>query len=145
MTKTKPMQAVLLILEKNSKILFGKRAYNRASLPGKWSLPSDKIEKNETPEQAVIRCAKHELGLELKLKDIKFYDLHHYNDGKEVKDLYFARIPYKGMPRICDRKELVSLAFYTFKEFFEKYKDSQIGHGLQYLRREHYEDLCSEL
>lgn len=54
--------AIALIRE--GKILFGKRPSFK-SMPGVWELPGGKIEPGESPEQAVIRECREELGVEL--------------------------------------------------------------------------------
>jgi len=127
------INAVLLILEKDGKILYGKRAPDRDSLPGRWSLPSDKIEKGETLEMTARRCAEHELGLQI--RKVMLFDTYHFKDKNEDKVLNFIKATYDDAPKICDPRELTELEFYSFKEFFKKYDDSKIGHGLQYLRK----------
>jgi len=139
MTKTKTLQAVLLILEKDGKILYGKRAPDRESLPGRWSLPSDKIEKGETLEKAARRCAMHELGLNI--RKVILFNTYHFKDEKEDKTLNFIKAVYDDIPKICDPRELTELEFYSFEDFFKKHKDEEIGHGLQYLRRKFYSNI----
>ncbi|WP_419241033.1 NUDIX hydrolase [Cardinium endosymbiont of Nabis limbatus] len=48
----------------NGKILVLKRN-SHASAGGKWCMPGGKLEKNETPHQAVIREVKEETGITL--------------------------------------------------------------------------------
>ncbi len=127
------IRAALLILEKEGKVLFALRAKKRESLPDKWSLPSEKIEEGETLEQATTRCAKHELSLSI--KDPKIFDEYHFKDSKEDKILYFMKATYEGEPRISAPEEVVKLERHTLEEFFAKYPDEEIGHGLQYLRK----------
>ena len=127
------IKAVLLLLEKQGKILFVQRTKKRTSLPGKWALPSEKMEKGETKRKATIRCSDEELGL--KLKNIKVFEEHHFNDGKENKILYFMKANYAGDPKVIDKREFNIIKKYSLKEFFTRYPDSKIGHGLQYLRR----------
>jgi mutator protein MutT len=60
--------AVALILNEAGEILLGKR--NQPELPeihGKWEFPGGGIDFGETPEQAVIREAKEETGLDVEI------------------------------------------------------------------------------
>ena len=126
-------EAVLLLLEKEGKILFGRRAATRTSLPNKWSLPSETIEKGQTKEDAVKHCAKHELGLDV--GTIELLEERPINKDGEEKVLYFFNVSYTGEPSIMAKEELTELESLSFKDFFAKYTDEQIGHGLQYLRK----------
>ena len=121
-------RAVLLILEKDRKILFARRAAARKSLPGRWSLPSGTMEENETKEEAAIREAKEELNLDL--RDFELFDTYEMTD----KILYFFKAPYTEELKIKATEELTELKEYSWEDFFNTYKDEEIGHGLQYLR-----------
>jgi mutator protein MutT len=130
------IKAVLLILEKQGKIIFVRRTKKRTSLPDKWALPSEKIEKGETKEAATIRCADEELGINL--KDISLFNEYHFKDKQEEKILYFMKANYIGKPYVKDKREFNEFIRLSFNDFFSKYDDSKIGHGLQYLRKEFY-------
>lgn len=58
--------AVMIVLEKNGKYLLGKRAVWKTKAPGYWCPISGHIEENESEEEAVIREAKEELGIEVR-------------------------------------------------------------------------------
>ncbi len=130
------IKAVLLILEKEEKIIFVRRTKERTSLPDKWALPSEKIEREETKEEATIRCADEELGI--KLENIKLFNEYHFKDKEENKILYFMKANYIGKPFVKDKREFNEFIRLSFDDFFSKYDDSKIGHGLQYLRKELY-------
>ncbi|MBW2991327.1 NUDIX hydrolase [Candidatus Woesearchaeota archaeon] len=130
----KMLEAVLLILEKDEKVLFGRRAKTKESLPERWSLPSEKIKPGEDLVGAVRRCAEHELGL-TKLSNITLYDKKEVHKEGEHKILYFFKANYEGTPTPLAEDELTELEYHSFKDFFAKYKDKEIGHGLQYLRK----------
>jgi A/G-specific adenine glycosylase len=65
---TKKIQAVIGIVEKNGKFLIQKRS-STGLLAGLWEFPGGKIEKGETPKQALQRELKEELGAEI--RDVK--------------------------------------------------------------------------
>lgn len=56
----------MIILEANGKYLLGKRAEWKAKAPGYWCPISGHIEQDESEEEAVIREAREELGIEVK-------------------------------------------------------------------------------
>ena len=74
----KHIEVVAAIIKKDNKIFCAQRA-DKGELAKKWEFPGGKIEKNETPEEAL----KRELGEELKLEvDVKCHFLtveHEYN------------------------------------------------------------------
>lgn len=55
----------MIVLEKNGKFLLGKRAEWKTKAPGYWCPISGHIEENESEQDAVIREAKEELGIEV--------------------------------------------------------------------------------
>lgn len=60
-----------------SKFLLLKRTKEDLWMPGRWGLPGGKIEKGETPEEAVIRETKEETGI-----NIKSPRLFHISEGR---------------------------------------------------------------
>ncbi len=81
--------------ENNGKILLLQRA-SRDKFGGFWGLPSGKIEKNETPYQAMLRELKEETGVQK--PDIEFF-----------KKIY---VQYNG----------TQFTYYIFSTKFEKEK-----------------------
>ena len=51
------------MLVRDSKILLGRRALGRPLYPGVWDLPGGHLKVGETPDQALIRELKEELGI----------------------------------------------------------------------------------
>ncbi|NNM54461.1 MAG: NUDIX domain-containing protein [Spirochaetales bacterium] len=58
-----PVLVVCALIEREGKILLGRRAPGR-SLAGKWELPGGKQERGESPELALQRELREELGWE---------------------------------------------------------------------------------
>lgn len=63
-----PKLAVDILVEENGKILLIKR--NFEPFKGKWALPGGFVELGETVEQAAVREAEEETGLEVELEGI---------------------------------------------------------------------------
>jgi len=127
------IDAVLVLLEKNNKFIFGKRSLKKESLPGVWSIPSGKKEENETIYETAKREVKEELGLDI--YDVSLFDKVFIDKDNEKKTLYFMKAKYNGLPKIIAKDELDELIFLSLEDLFKKYEDSKIGHGLQYLRK----------
>ena len=71
----KVVNVVAAIIEDNNKIFATQRGYG--DFKGGWEFPGGKIEKNETPEQALVREIKEELDTEVEvgeMLDIVEYD-----------------------------------------------------------------------
>ncbi|MFH0987227.1 MAG: NUDIX domain-containing protein [Candidatus Micrarchaeota archaeon] len=127
-------RAALLFIKKDGKILFVHRAPHRTSIPNRWSLPSETLIADEKIEEAVKRCAWHELALRVSLD--KVVHEHHYKDDKEDKILYFCLCDInKGNVAIQHTGELDDFVWLSIDDFLNKFEDSQIGHGLQYVRK----------
>jgi len=126
-------KAALLILERDGKVLFARRSKTKESLPGRWSLPAETVEPGETIEETALRCGSEELDIDL--KGLQRFDEYHFKDSSEDKILYFFKATYNGTPKLKAREEITELISHPFDEFFKKYKDEEMGHGLQYLRK----------
>jgi len=61
-----PKLAVAVIIERDRRILLGKRAEWTRS-PGKWSFPAGFVERGEDVEQAAIREVREEVGLTIEV------------------------------------------------------------------------------
>lgn len=69
--KNKPIEVAAAILLADSKVLIGKRMKGDSNA-GKWEFPGGKIHNNETPENALKREIKEELGYTL--ETFSFFD-----------------------------------------------------------------------
>ncbi|MBX4205026.1 MAG: NUDIX hydrolase [Candidatus Doudnabacteria bacterium] len=111
--KEKPRKIVtraILFNEKNE-VLLGKRV--RGGGIGKWALVGGKPEGNETPEEAIVREVKEELGLDFeptifgKVEDQVSAD--RAQDEQHAWDVYTFYGKYKGTP-VFKSEEISELA-----------------------------------
>ena len=80
----KPNRAgVKIIIKNNNEILLLKRTYGKKA----WTLPGGGISKNETPEDAVRRELKEEVGINL-INITQHGSFQH--EGKDIKDLVYV-------------------------------------------------------
>lgn len=120
-----------LVIKNQGKILFIKRSLNKKTLPGIWSFPSGTREEGEDIFQTAMREAKEELDLEIiPQKIIAEHELPEFSTK-----LIFILADLKNLPTIKDYDEIDSFEFMTFSEFFDKFSDLEIGHGLIWLRK----------
>lgn len=87
----------MIILEKDGKFLLGKRSEWKAKAPGYWCPISGHIESSESEEEAVIREAMEELGIEV--KPIKKFVSTPTHDNTVMLHWWKAEI-ISGIPKI---------------------------------------------
>lgn len=69
--------AIAIILEKNGKLLLGKRSATQDFASGVWEFPAGRVEKGETPEKTIEREALEELGI--KISEHKIIDAYTFD------------------------------------------------------------------
>ncbi len=86
------MQGVVAgIIEIDGFFLLCRRHEKSARFPLKWEFPGGKIEKNETPAEALARELKEELGIKIKRSELLTDYRFRYKNEPEIH-LYFFRI-----------------------------------------------------
>lgn len=61
------LQIALALIWRGGEVLVARRASDAAHLPDLWEFPGGKIEAGETPQEAAIREAREETGLEVEV------------------------------------------------------------------------------
>lgn len=121
-----------IILRKGDKVLFVQRAATKKSLPNIWAFPSGTMEEGESAEMTVIREAKEELGIEVKIeKLLTLVELPEL--GARLH--FVVCVAKSDKPIVSDPTEIQAIEWLSFSEFFDEHTDEQIGHGLIYLRK----------
>ena len=92
------------LIRRGDKLLVGQRPVGH-SLAGQWEFPGGKIEKNETPEQALARELDEELGIEADVGQLKLASTHTYGDTGIVI-LFYEVLFWKREPRTIHHMEL---------------------------------------
>jgi 8-oxo-dGTP diphosphatase len=79
--------AVGIIIDNQQRILISKRPAHKLK-GGFWEFPGGKIEENESPEEALIREVKEEVGIQvLKLEKLLQYH-HHYTEHSALLEVF---------------------------------------------------------
>jgi 8-oxo-dGTP diphosphatase len=92
------------LIRRGDKLLVGQRPVGH-SLAGQWEFPGGKIEKNETPEQALARELDEELGIDAEVGQLKLASTHTYGDTGIVI-LFYEVLFWKREPRTIHHMEL---------------------------------------
>lgn len=90
--------SAVALLDKDNRVLLAQRPAGK-SMAGLWEFPGGKIESNETPEQALIRELKEELGISTEescLAPLTFAS-HAYEKFHLLMPLYVCR-KWQGTP-----------------------------------------------
>ena len=122
----------LIIKNENREILFIQRSFNKKTLPGAWSFPSGTVEEGENINKTALREAYEELGVEINFdKIIAETELPEFS----VKLIFVLCSIKNGKIFIKEPNEINKIEWMTFNEFFNKFSDNEIGHGLVWLRK----------
>jgi len=92
------------LLKKNGLVLLGQRPVGN-SLAGQWEFPGGKIEIGESPEQALERELREELGIDAEIGSLRLANTHNYGE-KGVLLLFFDVPFWKGEPKASHHTEL---------------------------------------
>lgn len=122
----------LIILNDNNETLFIQRSFKKSTLPGAWSFPSGTVEVGEEINVTAIREALEELDIDITPKEtIAIRELPEFS----VKLLFMTCSIQNKEPRINEPDEIEKIEFMKFDDFFNKFTDDEIGHGLIWLRQ----------
>ena len=93
-----------VLTDASGRVLLARRTSGR-DLAGAWEFPGGKIERNETPEQALKRELKEELGIEV-LSAEPLMSVPQQNAHKNIKLDVFRVTKYSGQPRGLENQAL---------------------------------------
>lgn len=129
-----PREVVVLFIHNDKgEILFTKRSQNRQFLPGVWALPSGHIKKGESFDEAAVREAQEELGIDVRKVKLDEIICEPSGDNVRVHLLSISEASYNGTPTI-NTDEFESIIWMKANDFYAKFSDDKIGSTLQYLR-----------
>ncbi len=103
-----------LLLDKDKKFLLQHRDNNTKKFPNYWAFFGGKIEKGESPEQAVKRELREELGIEL--YGLKFISRYDSNQRKFTVFIFIARLTLSLEKLKKQQNEGDRLKSFSFKE-----------------------------
>jgi 8-oxo-dGTP diphosphatase len=86
------------LIDGAGRVLLTQRPAGKA-LAGAWEFPGGKVERGETPEQALVREMKEELAIDVKLSSLEPFTFasHAYEELHLLMPLYLCRA-WQGAP-----------------------------------------------
>lgn len=92
------------LLRRGEQVLVGQRPTGN-TLAGHWEFPGGKIERNESPEEALVRELREELGIEAEVGELRLASTHTYGDTGILLLFYEVNF-WKGEPKTVHHMEL---------------------------------------
>lgn len=123
---------IVLVIRNGKEFLFVQRSKFKKTLPSAWAFPSGTREEHEEIYDTAKRESVEELGIEIIPETVLC--------TKELPE-FGAKLHFvicsisSGEPSIKQPEEIDTIIWSTFTDFFNKFNDSQIGHGLIHLRK----------
>ena len=132
-TDHKKLQIVVCIalIDCNDQILISKRP-KKKHLSGYWEFPGGKVEKNESPESAIIRETKEELNVDINNKCIAplSFSEFDYKVFQLLLLLYVCR-RWEGEPQSMEKNEIKWVKANMLRQFKMPPADDSLIYRLQ--------------
>ena len=117
-----PSASILMLLktENDKRKVLLQRRQNTGFADGLWDLScSGHVEHGESMSEAAVREAKEELGIEIPLKEVRFFVLVHKRE--QERDLtyynsYFVCENFIGEPHICEPHKCSDLQWFDLNK-----------------------------
>lgn len=105
------------LLDQQKRVLLAERPAGR-EMAGLWEFPGGKIETNETPEQALARELKEELGLQVATKDFEplTFASHAYPKFHLLMPTFVCR-KWQGAPHAHEGQKFEWVAAQDIKKY----------------------------
>lgn len=131
----------------NGEILLQQRAASKVICPLLWDVSvAGHIDAGETPEQAAVREAKEEIGIDISENQLRkigvFKCFQSYSNGiidNEFHNTYIALIDRQIEDLTPQKDEVEALKFVTISEFEVLLSKSDVNHHFIASNREYYE------
>lgn len=100
----KLIPAVHLLLFKDKRVLLLRR-FNTGYEDGNYSVPAGHVDGQETARHAMLREAREEIGIKIKITDLELVHIMHRTKASEKEervDFFFTAQRWRGKPTICE-------------------------------------------
>jgi 8-oxo-dGTP diphosphatase len=123
--------ASIAIIDANDQILIAKRP-NKKHLSGFWEFPGVKVEKGESPENALVREVKEELNIDINNKCIAplTFSEFNYENFHLLLLLYVCR-RWEGEPMSMEKNEIKWVKVNTLRQYKMPPADDSLIYSLQ--------------
>ncbi len=106
--------AVAAVIQKDNKVLLVRRSLQSRAQPGKWENPGGEVDEGETPELAIAREIKEEIGVEFSIEKILIEDDFKNTDSDWHVILYGGKIV--GEPQVMTEEEISEVNWFDITE-----------------------------
>ena len=123
--------ASIAIIDANDQILIAKRP-NKKHLSGFWEFPGGKVEKGESPENALVREVKEELNIDINNKCIAplTFSEFNYENFHLLLLLYVCR-RWEGEPMSMEKNQIKWVRASTLRQYKMPPADDSLIYSLQ--------------
>ena len=123
--------ASIALIDANNQILIAKRP-NKKHLSGFWEFPGGKVEKGESPENALVREVKEELNIDINNKCIAplTFSEFNYENFHLLLLLYVCR-RWEGEPMSMEKNEIKWVKVNTLRQYKMPPADDSLIYSLQ--------------
>ena len=105
-TKKNYIEIGVAIIRKGDQYLLAKRPKGKA-FEGMWEFPGGKLEREESPEECLVREIYEEFGISIILREpFKVWE-HECQNGEKFKFYSYLCEIHKGEPQLLWREEMV--------------------------------------
>ncbi len=104
------------IMNEKGEILLQKRAPNKRRNPNKWAKTGGQVDSKETPEEAIFREVKEELGIEIPKEQIKVVNIRKSEKEKRFAYNFLFVVNYKLEDYTLQKEEVSEVRYYTIEE-----------------------------
>ncbi len=120
------------IINGEGKILLTRRGPQARNQVGKWEAPGGKVEFGETAKETIVREAKEELGIDIRIDDL----LGFVDDIIEEEKQHWAGPTWlasivSGEPKIMEPENCDGLGWFTIEEADDLEKSLTLQHDLE--------------
>ena len=123
--------ASIAIIDANDQILIAKRP-NKKHLSGFWEFPGGKVEKGESPENALVREVKEELNIDINNKCIAPLTFSEFNYEKfHLLLLLYVCRRWEGEPMSMEKNEIKWVKVNTLRQYKMPPADDSLIYCLQ--------------
>ena len=123
--------ASIAIIDADNQILIAKRP-NKKHLSGFWEFPGGKIEKGESPENALVREVKEELNIDINNKCIAPLTFSEFNYEKfHLLLLLYVCRRWEGEPMSMEKNEIKWVKVNTLRQYKMPPADDSLIYSLQ--------------
>ena len=107
-------QAVTAVIRQGDKILLHQRSLESRGQPGKWENAGGEIDPGETPEVAIVREIKEELGVDFTVEKRFYEDV--FKSGEDDWKVIIFGGTISGTPQVMIPAETMAVKWFDISE-----------------------------